>query len=148
VEGLKVVARGLVLVDAGQAIAEQGALNVVEGGGACAGPVDGGKCLINLAVEAEGAAGHGHALGFLLGLVADGLVGGDGVEDAGLRAGQAELLNGLVVEAQGVLWGAGAFDGQQGGKGGLVRGQAGGDPGGKRFGGGCAACIPGVKGID
>jgi hypothetical protein len=111
-EGLDVVASGLVLVNAGQAVAKEGALDIVEGGGRCAGQANGGKCFINLAVEAEGASGHGDALGLLLGLIADPIICCHGVEDAGLGAGQAEVLNGLVVEAEGVLRGAGALDGQ------------------------------------
>ena len=148
VEGLHVVASGLVLVNAGQAIAKEGALNVVEGGGRSRRQIDGGKCLINLAVEAEGAAGHGDALGFLLGLVADRIVGRDGVEDAGLGAREAEVLNGLVVEAEGVFRGARALKrpkarqvrprGRRGGR----------NPCGKGFGGGGAACFPGVNGVD
>ena len=62
--------------------------------------IDGRESLVDLAVQAQGAAGHGHALGFHLRLVAHGLVGGNGVEHAGLRAGQGELLDGRVVEAQ------------------------------------------------
>ncbi len=148
VQGLDVVAGGLILVNAGQAVAEQGALDVVQGGGRGASQVNGGKRLINLAVEAEGASGHGDALGLLLGLVADGIVCRDGVEDAGLGASQAEVLNGLVVEAEGVFRGAGVRDGQKRAKGGLVGGEAGGDPGGKGFSGGGSACFPGVNGVD
>ncbi len=142
------VARGLVLVDAGQAVAEEGALDVMEGGGAGAVERDGGECLINLAVEAEGAAGHRNPLGLVLSLVADGFVGGDGVEDASLGASQNQVGDGLVVEAEGVIRGAGAFDGKKGGQGGLVGSQAGANPGGERFGGFGPAGVPGMEGID
>jgi hypothetical protein len=100
---LQVVARGLVLVHAGQPIAEQRALDKVPGRGAGAFQIDGGQGVVDLAVEAEGAAGHGDALRFGLRLVADSLVGGHGVEHASLRAGQVQLLNGFVVEAQRVV---------------------------------------------
>jgi hypothetical protein len=72
-------------------------------------------------------------------LVADGFIGGDGVENSGLRSGQGEMGDGLVVEAQRVLWGAVAFDGEEGGKGGLMGSQTGSYPGRERFGRGCAA---------
>jgi hypothetical protein len=78
------------------------------------------KCLIYLTVKAEGATGHGYALGLVLGLVADSFVRGDGVENASLRASKGEVGDGLVVKAEGVLRGAGALNGQQSGKGGLV----------------------------
>ena len=73
------------------------------GRGIGAGEIDGRKRIVDRAVQAEGAAGHGDALGFHLRLVADRLVGSDGVEDAGLRACQAQLLDGRIVEAQRVL---------------------------------------------
>jgi hypothetical protein len=139
VEGLDAVACSFILIDAGQPIAQQGALDVMAGSGADAVQGNGRKCFIYLAVKAEGAARHRYSLCLVLGLVADGFVGGDGVEYAGLRAGKGEMGDGLVVEAQGVLWGTGAFNGEKGGQCGLVSGQAGANPGGERFGRGCPA---------
>ena len=114
-------------------------------GGARAFEVDGRESLVDLGVQAQRAAGHGHPLGFKLGLVANCLVGGHGVQHAGLRSGQAELLDGLIVEPQGVLRRARALDSQQSRQRGLVRGQPGADPCGERVRGRCAAGLPGVK---
>jgi len=93
--------RGLfVLVHAGQSVAEERSLDKMLRRRACAFQADGCKRVVDLAVEAQSAAGHGDALRFFLRLVANRLVGGHGVEHATLRAGQAELLDGQVKEPQ------------------------------------------------
>ena len=133
---LQVIARGLILVDAGQTIAEQRALDVVAW---CAGlqpsDVDGCERLVNSAIQAQRAAGHGYALRVQLRLVAHRLVGRHGIEHASLRARQAKLLDSRVVKPQRVLRRARPLDGKQSGERGLVCGQARTHPGGKRFGG-------------
>ena len=135
-QGLQPIARGLVLVHAGQPVAEEGALDEMPGvARAGALEIDGGKGFVDLAIEAQGAAGHGDPLGLLLGLVADRLVGGHGIEDAGLGSSQAQMLDGRIIKPQGVFRGARPLDGQQGGQGSLVRCKPGADPGGESFGG-------------
>ncbi len=129
VKGLELIPRFLVTVDAGEAVAEEGALDVVLRGGAGAGEVHGGESVIDRAVKAESAGRHGDALGFELGLVAHGAGGCDGVEDACLRTGEAELLNDDIVESEGVGRGTGAFHGEQSGERGFMRGEPGANPG-------------------
>ena len=67
---------------------------------------------------------------------------------SGLCAGQAQMLDGLVVKAERIFGRARALDGEQCGQGGFVSGEASADPGGERLGGGGSACFPGVNGVD
>ena len=117
VQALQVVARGLVLVHAGQPVAEQRPLDIVlcrrADGSIGPAQINRRKSLIDSSIQAQGAGGLRHPLRFQLRLVAHRLVGSYGVQNARLRASQAELLDGLVVEAQRVLQRALAFDRQQ-----------------------------------
>jgi hypothetical protein len=107
VQALQAVARGLVLVHAGQPVAEQRALDVVLCGRAdwriSLAQIDSRKSLVDGPIQAQSAGGLRHPLRFQLRLVAHRLFGGHGVQYACLRAGQAELLDGLIVEAQRVF---------------------------------------------
>ena len=113
VEGLQMVARRLVLVHAGKPVAEQRALDIVLGCGVRTLQANGRKRLINLAVKAEGTARQRHPLGLRLCLVAHRLVRGNGVQNPGLRPGQAEMLKRLVVEAERVFRGSRTFNRQK-----------------------------------
>jgi hypothetical protein len=139
------VARGLILVHTGQAVAEQSALDVVLRCGAGPFQIDGRESFVDRTIQAQRAARHGYPLGFLLGLIADGVIRRHGVENARLRAGQVQLLKGHVIETQGILRGARPGDRQQSGQRRLVGSQPGTHPGGQRLGRGRSACFPGVK---
>ena len=148
---LQLVACGLVLVDAGQSITEQRSLDVMLCGRAgrirrvTFFQIDCRKSLIDRAIQTQSARGLRHPLCFHLRLIAHGLVGGHRIQYAGLRAGQAELLNGRVVEPKRVFRRALAFDGQQCGQRRLVRRQARAHPCGKRLGGIGSARLPDVE---
>ena len=88
-EGLKVVAGCLILVHTREPVTEQGALDIINRGWTCAFNIDGHESLVNLAVKAEGRAGHGYSLGLSLSLIANRFVGCHGVEHSSLRSGQA-----------------------------------------------------------
>jgi hypothetical protein len=92
VQRLQMVAGGLVLVHAGQPVAEQRALDVVlcrrADGRIGPAQIDGRKSLVDGTVQAQCAGRLRHPLRFYLCLVAHRLVRGHGVQDAGLRAGQ------------------------------------------------------------
>ncbi len=136
---------GIVLVDAGEAVAQQGAFHVVLRSRVAPLDAHSRQRVVDAAVQAQSGAGHGYALGIDLCLVAHRLVGGNGVEHAGLGAGQAELLDGGVQQAQGVLGRARYVDGQQRGQGRFMGCKAGGDPGGQGLGGLRAPRLPGMK---
>ena len=110
VQGLQVVAGGLILVNAGQPVAKQRALEVVPCGRAGVGQIDGREGLVDRSIQAEGAAGHGYPLRLSLCLVAHGTGGGYGVQYASLCPGQVQLFDGQVIGTQGVLRCALAFD--------------------------------------
>ncbi len=146
----------LVLVHASQPVGEQRALDIVFCGraglanrarlvGARPVEIDGPQSLVDGPVQAQSAGGHRHSLRFLLGLVANGFIGGHGVQHRGLRASQAELLDGRIVEPQRVFRRTRDLNGQQRRQCRLVRLQTGSHPGGKRLGGSGSARLPGVK---
>ena len=103
VQRLQAAAGGFVLVHTGQTVAEQRALDVVPGSRAGAIQIDSRKCVVNLAVQAEGAAGNGHPLRLPLCLVAHGAAGGHRVQHSGLRSSQIQLLDCYVIEQQRVI---------------------------------------------
>jgi hypothetical protein len=70
VQRLQTVACRLILVDAGEAIAQQSPLDVVTRRGVSAGEIDGCERVVYGPIQAESAAGHGHPLRFHLRLVA------------------------------------------------------------------------------
>ena len=97
------VARGLVLVHAGQPVAQQRALDIMLRRRARPVQINSRKSLVNRAVQAQRARGHGYPLGLHLRLVADSLFGGHGVQHAGLRPGQTQLFDGRVIKPQRVF---------------------------------------------
>ena len=129
VKRLQTIARLLVPVDAGQPVAQQRALNIMLCRWIGSGEIDGRERIVDRAVQAESTSRHGHSLRFHLCLIAYRLVGSDGVEDAGLRACQGQLLDGRIVEAQRILGRARAFDGEECGERRLVRRKSSADPG-------------------
>ena len=145
VQRLQVGARSLVLVHASQAVAKQGALDIVRGRRACAFKVHCGQSLVDLTIQAESTPCHRHALGFLLRLVTHRFVGGYGVEHAGLRSGQIELLDGCIIEPQRVFRGTRPFNRQKSSQRRLVGSEPGANPCGKRLGGLSSTRLPRVK---
>ena len=142
---LQMVACNLILVHTGQPIAEHRPRHVMLGRRACHFKIDGSERLVDLAVQAQSARGLRHPLRFHLRLVAHRLVGGYGVQYARLRACQAELLNGHVIETQRVLRRALALDGEQSGQRRLVCRQARAHPSGKCLGGIGSSRLPRVQ---
>ena len=116
VQRLQAVARRLVLVHAGQPIAQQRALHVMLRRRARAVQLDRRQRVIHLAIQAQRAARHRHALRLHLRLVAHRLVGGNGIQNPRLRSRQAQVLDRRIVEPQRVLRGARPFNRQQRGQ--------------------------------
>ena len=143
---LQTVARRLVLVHAGQPVAEQRALDIVLRRRARAVQLDGHQRFIDLSVQAQGAP----ATATRWASAAPGRARPcppPRSSDSRLRTGQTQVLDRLVVEQQRIFWRARALDRQQRGKCALVSGQARAHPGSKRFGRRRAASLPGVKGL-
>ena len=110
---LKAVAGGLVLVDSGEAVLEQGALEVVAGGRVGTFRVDFVERLIDLLVQTQFDSGLRDFLGLGLRGVADGLVGMDAVEEPDLGTGGHEIGDGVVVGAESCFRSAGALVGEE-----------------------------------
>ena len=144
VQGLEAVARGLVLVHAGQPVLQQRALHIMARRRADTGQVNSSQRIVNLAVQAQGAGGHGNALRLLLRLIANGLVGSHGIEDAGLRTCETQLFQRGIIEAQRVFRGVLSLDTKQCLDGRFMRGDPFGDPGSQRFSGLRCALFPSV----
>ena len=118
-ESADAIAGGFVFVDAGETVAEEGAVEVIErcGIGGCgrAGErrVECGEGLVDVAVEAEGYALGADDLGEFLGCVADVGEGMNHEHDTALAAGHAEMPAGAIVGDEGVVDGAGVGDGEE-----------------------------------
>ena len=150
-EGADAVAGGLVFIDAGEAVAEEGAVDVVARGGVGGGrgvrdrSIECGEGLVDVAVEREGYGLGANDLGELLGGVADFGEGMNHEHDATLGAGHAEVPAGAVVGDEGVVDGAGGGDGEELGDGGAGGGEVVLDPGVGGVGGGEVG--PDVEGV-
>jgi hypothetical protein len=146
VQRLQVVARGLVFVHAGQPIAQQRALNDNAGSPRSRLPDSMAESVVDLArfrLSALPAMATRCASSCAWSRTA--LSAGHGVEHPSLSAGQGELLDGFVIEAERVFRRSWAFYGQQGRKSCLVRSQASAHPGWlSAVSGGSSASLPGV----
>ncbi len=150
-EGADAIAGGLVFVNTGEAVAEEDAVEVVEGGGVGGGwvlrerGVEVCEGLVDIAVKGEGDALGTDDLREILGGIADVGEWMDHEHDAALGAGHAEVPAGAVVGDEGVREGAGGGDGEELGDGGAGGSEVVLDPG---VGGVCGGeAGPDVEGI-